>query len=126
MPAMATLTLNNYAAVPVNYQVLGIKNGIASWADTSQGTVGGYRGITEEIRTPSDPSKQVTRLVFNVSRPFVNATTGAVDYVGRVKIECIQPPGMTLAERQEMLAVTKNFTAHTFFSDAVIKQESMY
>lgn len=126
MPAMATLTINNYAAVAVNYQVLGIKDGVASWADTSQGTVGGYRTITEEVRRPSDPAKQVTRLIFNIARPVVNATTGAVDYIGRVKIECIQPPGMTLAERQEMLAAAKNFCAHTFFSDAVIKQESMY
>lgn len=126
MPSMATLTINNFAAVAVNYQVLGIKNGVANWADTAQGTVGGYRLISAEIRTPNDPSKQVTRIVFQIARPVVNATTGAVDYIGRVKIECIQPPGMTLAERQEMLAATKNLAAHTFFSDYVIKQESMY
>lgn len=126
MPAMATLTLNNYAAVAVNYQVLGIKDGVARWADTAQGTVGGYRDVSMEIRRPADPSKQVTRIIFNVSRPVVNATTGAVDYISRAKIELLEPPGATLAERQELMAEVKNLAAHTFFSDAVIKQESMY
>lgn len=126
MPAMATLTLNNYAAVAVNYEVLGIKDGVARWADKSQGTVGGYRTISSEIRSPADPTKQVTRIVFNIARPIVNGTTGAVDYVSRAKLELLEPPGSTLAERQELLAEVKNLAAHSFFSDAVIKQESMY
>jgi hypothetical protein len=123
---MATLTLNNYAATPVNYQVLGIKEGVARWADVSQGTVGGYRTVSQEIRSPSDPTKQVTRLIWNIARPVVNATTGAVDYIQRSKIEIIQPPGCTLAERQECGAMTKNLAAHTFFTTAVNTQEGMY
>lgn len=126
MPAMATLTINNYAATPVNYQVLGIKNGVASWADTSQGTVAGYRMVDLEVRRPQDPTKQVSRVIFNLSRPFVNVTTGLVDYIGRVKIEVLEPPLMGVAERQEMYAAAKNFIAHTFASDATIKQENMY
>lgn len=126
MPAMATLTLNNYAATPVNYQVLGIKDGVARWADVSQGSVGGFREISQEIRRPADPSKQVTRMVWNLSRPVVNATTLAVDYVTRAKIEVLVPPGSTLAERQEMSAVVKNLAAHTFFTTAVTTQEGVY
>lgn len=126
MPAMATLTLNNFASVAVNYQVLGIKEGVARWADVSQGTVGGYRSISQEIRVPADPSKQVTRLIWNIARPVVNATTGAVDYVSRAKIEILEPPGATLAERQELFAATKNLAAHTFFQTAVVSQEHMY
>lgn len=126
MPVMATLTLNNKAASPVNYQVLGIKEGVARWADVSQGTVGGYRTISAEICTPADPSKQVTRQVFTIARPVVNGTTGAVDYVQRTKTEVIQPPGCTLAERQEMWAAQKNLMAHTFIQTAMETQESMY
>jgi hypothetical protein len=126
MPAMATLTINNFAATPVNYNVLGIKDGVARWADQTQGTVGGYKTITAEVRSPSDPSKQVTRIVFNIARPIVNGTTGVVDYITRAKIEILEPPGATLAERQEIFAAVKNLAAHTFVSDAVTKQENMY
>lgn len=126
MPAMATLTINNYAAAPVNYSVLGINNGIARWADQSQGTVGGYRTISMEVRAPADPSKQVTRIVFNIARPYVNGTTGAVDYISRAKIEVLEPPGATLVERQELFAAIKNLAAHSFASDAITKQENMY
>lgn len=126
MPSMATLTINNYAAAPVNYTVLGIKDGVATWADQSQGTVGGYRTVTEEVRRPADPTKQVTRILFNIARPIVNGTTGLVDYVSRAKIELLEPPGATLAERQELFAAVKNLAAHTFFQDAVTKQENMY
>lgn len=126
MPSMATLTLNNYAGTPVNYQVLGIKEGVARWADVSQGTIGGYRTVSEEIRTPSDPTKQVTRLIFQVARPYVNGTTGIVDYTSRCKIEFIQPPGMSPAERQELWAEVKNLLAHSFAQSAVTTQEGLF
>lgn len=126
MPAMATLTLNNKAGSGVTYQVLGIREGVARWADVSQGTVGGYRTVSQEIRVPVDPSKQVTRLIWNVARPVVNGTTGAVDYVQRAKTEIIQPPGCTLAERQELWACQKNLMAHTFVQSAIETQENMF
>lgn len=126
MPAMATLVLNNHAASPVNYQVLGIKEGVARWADVSQGTVGGYRTVSQEIRSPSDPSKQVTRLIWNIARPVVNGTTGAVDFIQRGKIELIQPPGVTLAERREMTAMVKNLAAHATFASAANDSENVY
>lgn len=126
MPSMATLTINNFAATPVNYNVLGIKDGVARWADQSQGTVGGYRLVTAEVRSPADPSKQVTRVILNIARPVVNGTTGAVDYVTRAKIEVIEPPGALLTERQEMFAAIKNLAAHSFVSDMITKQENMY
>jgi hypothetical protein len=126
MPAMATLALNNYAAVNVNYTVLAINSGIAVWADTTQGTPGGFRTVSEELKRPSDPSKGVTRVLLKFARPSVNSTTGLVDYTSRCNIEHIIPVGATLAERQELYAVTKNFLAHANHLAAVKDLEGMY
>lgn len=126
MPAMATLTLNNHAGSPVNYQVLGIKDGVARWADVSQGTVGGHRTVAAELRVPSDPAKQVTRVVYSIARPVVNGTTGAIDYIGRVKIEFLVPPLATLAERRELMATAKNLMAHANASANVSDGEGYF
>jgi hypothetical protein len=112
MPQMANMTLNNYAASPVTYTVLSINSGMAIWADTSQGTPGGFRTVSEELRRPVDPSKGVTRVLFKIARPVVNATTGLVDYTSRFNGDIIVPVGATLAERQELYAMGKNFLAH--------------
>lgn len=126
MPDMADMTLNDYAAAAKTYGVLGVKDGIARWANTAQGTVAGNLTVDGEVRIPADPASQVTRVVYNAARPKVNGTTGAVDYIGRGKIEFIIPPGMSLAERQELWAMVKNLAANTFVENAVINRQGAY
>lgn len=126
MPSMATLTINDYAAAAKNYTVLGIRDNVASWVETSQGTVAGNLTITGEVRFPADPSTQVTKVIWNLARPHVNSTTGLVDRVLRAKIELYEPAGALLAERQELFAMVKNVAAHTFFQSSVIDQQGMY
>jgi hypothetical protein len=123
---MATLTLNNYAAAAVNYTVLQINGGLAQWADTAQGTPGGFRTVSSELKRPSDPSKGVTRVLVKFARPFVNVTTGLVDYTSRCNTELIIPVAATLAERQELYAASKNFAAHAFYLAHVKDLEGMY
>jgi len=126
MPAMATLILNNYAATPVNYLVQREDSGIGVWADVAQGTPGGFRTISEEIRRPSDPTKGVYRMLFKAARPVVNGTTGLVDYISRANTEIIIPVQTTLAERQELYAMYKNFAAHANALAAVKDLEGMF
>lgn len=126
MPQMANMTLNNYAATGVTYTVLDGSGPVYRWADTSQGTPGGFRTVSEELKRPTDPTKGVTRVVVNIARPVVNATTGLVDYVSRCKIEALVPVAATLAERQELYAMVKNFTAHANFLAAIKDVEGMY
>lgn len=126
MPNMVPITLNNYAASPVTYSVLDGSGPTYRWADMSQGTPGGFRTVSEELKRPSDPSKGVTRVIVNIARPVINATTGLVDYTSRCKIEVLVPVAATLAERQEIYAMVKNYTAHANFLAAVKDMEGMY
>lgn len=127
MPSMASMTLKKYdGTTDCVYRVLSGTGPTYKWADDSQGTPGGFRTISEEVRQPSDPTRGVTRVIAKIARPFVNATTGAVDYTGRVQIEVLVPTASTLAERQELYAMAKNFVAHANFLAAVKDVEGMY
>lgn len=126
MPSMANITLNNFAASPVTYTVLNGSGPVYSWADTLQGTPGGFRTVSLEVRRPSDPTKGVTRVIVKIARPYVNTTTGVVDYIGRNTSETLVPVNSTLAERQELYACIKNFAAHANFQAAVVNVEGMF
>lgn len=127
MPAMANMTLKAFnGTTDVVYTVLQGSGPAYSWADTLQGTPGGFRTIALQVKQPTDPTRGVTRVIGKVARPFVNATTGLVDYVGRVSIEVLVPVSATLAERQELYAMAKNAIAHANFSSAVVDGQGMY
>lgn len=127
MPQMASMTLKKYdGTTDCVYTVLMGSGPTYKWADTSQGTPGGFRTISEEVRQPSDPTKGVTRVISKIARPFVNTTTGVVDYTGRVQIEVLVPVSATLTERQELYAMAKNYLAHANALAAIKDVEGMY
>lgn len=127
MPQMGSMTLKAFnGTTDVVYTVLQGNGPAYSWADVLQGTPGGFRTIALQVKQPPDPTRGVTRSIGKIARPFVNTTTGLVDYVGRVSIEVLVPVGATLAERQELYAMAKNFVAHANFSSAVVDGQGMY
>jgi len=123
---MANITLNNFAAAAVTYTVLNGSGPVYAWADTAQGTPGGFRTVSMEVKRPSDPTKGVTRVIVKIARPYVNAVTGVVDYIGRNTSETLVPVMATLAERQELLAMVKNFHGHANYQAGVVNVEGMY
>lgn len=127
MPAMANMTLKKYdGTTDCIYSVLVGSGPAYSWADTAQGTPGGFRTIALQVKQPPDPTKGVTRVISKIARPFVNTTTGLVDYIGRVSIEVLVPVGATLAERQELYAMARYALPHANFSSAIIDGQGMY
>jgi len=127
MPAMANMTLKKFdGTTDCVYTVLVGYGPKYAWADMSQGTPGGNRTISSEMKLPSDPSKGVTRVTIKVARPYVNTTTGLVDYTCRSTQEILVPVLSTLAERQEFYAMLKNFSAHANLSTAVVDGQSQY
>lgn len=126
MPSMASISLNNYAATPVSYGVLSIDGNVGTWADVSQGTPGGFRTISEQVKRPQDATKGITRVIFRIARPYVNTTTGQVDYILRANTEVLIPVQALLAERQELSAMLMNFMAHANAIAAVKDLEGVY
>jgi hypothetical protein len=123
---MASISLNNFAATPVSYSVLSTEGNVGIWADVSQGTTGGFRTVSEQVKRPQDATKGVTRVLFRIARPFVNTTTGQVDYILRANTEVLIPVQATLAERQELYAMLKNFMAHANAQAAIKDLEGVY
>lgn len=126
MPSFANITVNNFAAAAVTYAVEDVRNGVAKWNDTAQGTPAGFRPISLEVKRSTDRVNGVDRVNVKFARPVVNATTGAVDYTGRVSVEATIPVRSTLAERQELWAVFKNFAAHTNCQQAMVSLEGTF
>lgn len=126
MAAIANLTLNNYAAAAVTYYVQAEQDGSGLWADTAQGTPGGFRTVKLTLERPKDPSKGVYRVRVAHARPVVNGTTGLVDYTSRANVEFIIPVIATLAERRELWAVHKNMAAHAVNQSAVCDLEGVW
>lgn len=126
MAAIANLTINNFAAAAVTYYVQSEADGAGLWADTAQGTPGGFRPVKLALERPKDPSKGVYRMRVSCARPVVNGTTGLVDYTSRFNGEFIVPVQATLSERQELYAVAKNFMAHAVVQAAVKDLESVW
>lgn len=126
MPQFANITVNNFAATGVTYSVEDVRNGIAKWNDTAQGTPAGFRPISLEVRRSSDRSNGADKVFIKISRPVVNATTGAVDYTSRVNIDVSIPTRATLSERQELYAMLKNFAAHANCQSAIKDLEGTY
>jgi len=108
MAAIANLSINNYAVTPVTYTALGVSNGVARWADVSQGTLAGYREIFLTVKHPKDPVNGVIRVQGKCVRPVIDGTTGALSYKTLGTYEFVIPVKASLAERQEIWAVTKN------------------
>lgn len=126
MAAIANLTLANHAAANVTYYVQSEEDGAGLWADTAQGTPGGFRPVRMALERPKDPTKGVYRVRVQIARPVVNGTTGLVDYTSRANTEFIIPVMATLAERQELYAAYKNFAAHAVLGSAVKDLESVW
>lgn len=126
MPAFANLTVNNYAAAAVTYYTEDIRNGVAKWNDTAQGTPAGFRPISLEIRRATDRVNGVDRVFIKAARPVVNGTTLAVDYTSRANVEVLIPTRATLTERQELYAALKNFVAHANALAAIKDLEGTY
>lgn len=127
MPSMATMTLKAFnGTTDVTYSVLNGSGPTYQWADVTQGTPGGFRTISEQVKQAADPTKGVTRVTVKMARPFVNTTSGLVDYIGRVSIEVLVPVNATLAERQELYAMLKNYSAHANAQAAVVDVQGMY
>lgn len=126
MPAFANVTVNNFAGTAVTYSVEDVRNGVAKWNDVSQGTPAGFRPISLEVRRSSDRSNGADKVFVKISRPVVNATTGAVDYTCRANLDISIPVRATLAERQELYAMLKNFSAHANCQSAVKDLEGTF
>jgi len=138
MPAQSSITISDGAATPVAHVftpdgALAQPNGkvVAEWVDRSPGVKAGYWKITEQF-SPSNPNG-IEKQRFVIDRATLetlsnNTSTGVNPapqkaYSTLGVIEVWYHDRSSEAERADIAALVKNFTATTFFTDKVKKAE---
>jgi hypothetical protein len=119
MAAAANITVNNHAATAVTYKVMNVEPTKVTYMDDSQGTLLGLRTIELGRKLPTDRANGVIRVQLKVTRPVVNATTGALDYTSLGTAEMVFPAKASLAERREIKAALANALDNAVVQPAV-------
>ncbi len=135
MAAIATISINDGQATPVNHDFdpAGLPNGVARWEDRIGGIAVGYPVITMSVRSPTKNSK-AHKVVVKIAVPtletassggsFVPPPTKAYDclFVG----EFVLPLRSSLAEREDLMAYCQNLLAHATVTAAVEDTENVW
>lgn len=137
MAAIAPIILPDGQIAPVNrtFGPVNIIDDVARWADRSNGISVGFPTLTHSLRAPTKGSRayklttKVVLPVLEVTSPSTGsgiqpAPTKAYDLIATIEI--ILPERSTKAQRQEILAYSKNFLAHAVVKAAVEDYESVY
>lgn len=124
MAQQANLTLKNWAAANVTYTMLfaSPEKG-AKWADKSQGSYLGFRGVYMFLKHPTDAVNGVNRVTIKLNRPVIDGTTGALSYSTLASVEFVLPTKAALAERQELLAAFRDLMDNAVVTSAVVDLE---
>jgi hypothetical protein len=136
MSAQANIVLNDGQTTPVahTFNPKGARtqpNGksVALWRDQSQANAEGYWTLKEEHTPPNGNGMEKFRFI--IDRPtlespasggsFVPPPTRAFGSIGVVEI-WVHKRALD-AELKDIAALVKNFTATTYFTDAIVKRE---
>lgn len=123
MATIANLLLKNYAAVDVTFAPDTVQTGeYAKYADRTQGTFLGtnFASITRKI---NPAVTGVRKIQGKLTRPTINATTGALDFTLLGTVEFIMPNAATLAQKRELQANMKTLVGHAVMVAAVENDE---
>lgn len=108
MATAANITVNNHAAAAVIYKVMSVEPTKVTYMDDSAGTLLGLRTIELGRKLPTDRANGVVRVQLKVTRPVLDATTGALSYTSLGTAEMVFPAKSSLAERREIKAALAN------------------
>jgi hypothetical protein len=119
MAAAADLTLKNAAASNVTFNVYGVYPDSVEWTESGATSILGTSRAVLSRKIPADKGAGVYRIGGKLTRPVVNATTGALDGVNTFTFEFLRPAKLTVAEADEMVARVKEFIAQAIVKSAV-------
>lgn len=138
MTAIATLTLADGVATPVNHTFSPVnidQAGVSKWADRSGGIALGFPVVSFSIRPPLKGSR-VYKLMAKVVCPVLEVTSPSTAtgiqpaptkaYDLTASVEMTLPERSTLAQRKDLLAFVKNYLANAVITSAVESFESVY
>jgi len=137
MAAIATLTLPDGLATPVNhtFSPVNVINGVAKWSDRSSGIALGYPTVTYSLRQPVKGSRAY-KLSMKVWTPILEQTSPSTStgiqpaptkaYDLLFTIEAILPERSTLQQRKDILAYVKAALSNSVVTNGVNDFESVF
>jgi len=104
MAAIADVTLKNNAAANVTFGVYSRDENLAQWLESGATSILGSSYLTMTRKVPADKANGVYRIGVKLTRPVINATTGALDGTITGTMEILRPAKVTVAEVDEFYA----------------------
>jgi hypothetical protein len=104
MAAAADLTLKNAPAANVTFNVFAVREDSVEWVETGATSILGTSRAVLSRKIPADKNAGVYRTAGKLTRPVINATTGALDGVNTFTFECLHPAKLSVAEVDETYA----------------------
>jgi hypothetical protein len=119
MAAAADLTLKNNAAANVTFNVFSVNSDSVEWVEAGATSILGTSRAVLSRKIPADKATGVYRIGGKLTRPVVNATTGALDGTNTFTFEYLRPAKLSVAEVDELVARAKEFVAQAIIKSAV-------
>jgi hypothetical protein len=135
MSAQANIVINDGAGTPVahTFNPKGAKKqpdgrDVGLWRDQSPANAVGYLSITEQHADVNSNGVEKFRYVIDVPTTEIldGAAAPSKAYACQAFIEVMVPQRATAEELANIVAFVKNFTALTYFHDAIVNREAAW
>lgn len=111
MSAAAALTLKDNAAVNVTFDVYSVNSDSVEYVESGATSILGTSRFVLGRKIPADKANGVYRTTGKITRPVVNATTGALDGTVTATFEILRPAKLTVTDVDELYARFKEAVA---------------
>lgn len=134
MPIQTALTLADGQATPVNHvlapkgaRMQGGRN-VANWRDGTQPSMLAKWTVDETYTPPSGTTPEKFRYVIRIPSVQTDANTGKVSSprFAQAEVQVFIPLDATVAETNDIHAITKSFVSSSYFQDAIRNRESAW
>jgi len=104
MAAAADLSLKNNAGTAVSFNVYAVREDSVEWVESGATSILGTSRAQITRKVPANKASGVYRIGGKLTRPVVNATTGALDGTLTGTFEILRPANLAVADVDEMVA----------------------
>ena len=118
MAAAADLTLKNNAAANVTFSVYSVEQDAVEWIESGATSILGTSRARLGRKIPADKVNGVYRISGKLTRPVLNATTGALDGTVTANFEILRPAKLLVADVDELVARFKELVAQAIVKTA--------
>lgn len=118
MAAAADLSLKNNAGTAVTFNVYAVREDSVEWTESGATSILGTSRAQITRKVPADKAAGVYRIGGKLTRPVVNATTGALDGTITGTFEILRPAKLTVADVDELVARFKELVAQAIVKTA--------